>query len=143
MEQNTIALLKECSSGCKMAIASIEQVRDYVEDAKLRDKILAYNQKHEELQIRIRQLLSQYNEEDKDPSLLAEWGSKMKIGMKMNMHPEDNQVAKLMMDGCNMGIQSVKEYLNQYDDASKEAKEVAKELVKAEEDFMIAMEEYL
>ncbi|MDO5155018.1 MAG: hypothetical protein Q4D51_03540 [Eubacteriales bacterium] len=143
MDANTIELLKECSSGCKMAIDSISQIRDYVQDAKLRELLMAYNQKHVELQTKIRQLLGQCDEEDKDPSLMAEWCSKMKISMKMNMHPDDHQVAKLMMDGCNMGIQSVSEYVNKYPDASPQAQDVAKELIKAEEDFMIEMKEFV
>lgn len=143
MDANTVELLQECSAGCKMAVDSISQVKDYVQSAKLRDLMNAYNQKHEEYQIRIQQLLSEYNEEDKDPSLMAEIGSKMKITMKMNMHPEDHQVAKLMMDGCNMGIQSVSEYVNKYPNASKEVQDLAKEIIKAEEDFMVEMKEFV
>lgn len=48
-----------------------------------------------------------------------------------------------MMDGCNMGIQSVCEYENKYESASKEAKDTAHELVKIEKDFMEKMERFL
>jgi len=143
MEANTVELLQECSAGCKMAVDSISQVKDYVQSAKLRDLMNAYNQKHEEYQIRIQQLLGECNEEDKDPSMMAELGSRMKITMKMNMHPDDHQVAKLMMDGCNMGIQSVSEYVNKYPNASKEVQDLAKEMIKAEEDFMEEMKEFV
>lgn len=143
MDANTVELLQECSAGCKMAIDSISQVQDYVKNPKLRNLMDAYNQKHDELQVRIRQLLGEYREEDKEPSMMAELGSKMKITMKMNMHPDEHQVAKLMMDGCNMGIQSVSEYVNKYTDASKEAQDIAKELIKAEEDFMIEMKQFV
>ena len=34
MEEQTGKLLKECSSGCKMAINSLNQVRDFVKDEK-------------------------------------------------------------------------------------------------------------
>ena len=61
----------------------------------------------------------------------------------MMMHDDDHQIAKLMMDGCNMGIQSVSEYLNKYAGASKEAVAKAKELIKIEEDFMKEMKEYV
>ena len=35
MDEQTKKLLKECSSGCKMAINSLNQVRDFVKDEKL------------------------------------------------------------------------------------------------------------
>lgn len=143
MDANTIELLKECSSGCKMAIDSISQVKAYVQDGDLNQLLVSYNETHQRLQEKIRKLLAQYGKDDEDPSLMAEWGAKMKIEMKMTMHPDDHQVAKLMMDGCNMGIQSVSEYVNKYPDASKEAQDVAKELIKAEEDFMVDMKKFV
>lgn len=143
MDVNTIEILKECSAGCKMAIDSIEQVKEYVSDEKLRKLMAAYRDKHEKLQEKIRQMLSQYGKDDEDPSFMAEMGAKMKIEIKMMMHPDEHQVAKLMMDGCNMGIQSVSEYVNKYPDASPEAQDAAKELIKAEEDFMEEMKAYV
>ncbi|MDE5779635.1 MAG: PA2169 family four-helix-bundle protein [Lachnospiraceae bacterium] len=143
MDVNTIEILKECSSGCKMAIDSIEQVKEYVHDEKLNRLLVSYNEQHEKLLEKIRKLLAQYGKDDEDPSMMAEWCAKMKIEMKMTMHPDDHQIAKLMMDGCNMGIQSVSEYVNKYPDASPEAQDVAKELIKAEEDFMVEMKEFV
>ncbi len=56
---------------------------------------------------------------------------------------DGHQIAKLMMDGCNMGIQSISEYQNKYKEASKEATELAKKLVKTEENFMQEMKQFL
>ena len=143
MEANTIELLKECSSGCKMAIESIELVQGYVEDEKMKELLKAYRSKHDGLQEKICGLLSQYGKADEKPKAIAEWMSKLMIEMKMMLHKDEHQAAKLMMDGCNMGIQSVSEYVNKYRDASPEAKDVAKELVKAEEDFMEEMKQFV
>ncbi|HPF28988.1 MAG TPA: hypothetical protein PLZ77_02655 [Lachnospiraceae bacterium] len=62
---------------------------------------------------------------------------------KLMAEKDSHQIAKLMMDGCNMGIQSVSEYQNQYRNASKEALELAQKLVRAEEDFMEEMKQFL
>ena len=35
MEEQTLHILNECSSGCKMAIHSMQQVLEYVENEKL------------------------------------------------------------------------------------------------------------
>ena len=42
-----------------------------------------------------------------------------------------------------MGIQSVSEYLNQYPQASQEAKSLAKKLVETEEMFMKELKKFL
>ena len=59
------------------------------------------------------------------------------------MKNSDNQIAKVLMDGCNMGIQSIGEYMNEYTGASEEAKKIAKKLVKLEENFMSDLKKFL
>ncbi len=139
MEANTIQLLKECSSGCKMAAESVENVKDYVKTDKLRDLLDAYADKHREIEREVIGLLEDYGKEDEDPSKMAEMCSWFDIKVKMLMHSDEHQIAKLMMDGCNMGIQSLSEYVNKYPDASKESQNLAKKLIKVEEDFMKEM----
>ncbi|MDE7252529.1 MAG: hypothetical protein K2O32_06265 [Acetatifactor sp.] len=143
MDANTVQLLKECSSGCQMGMASVKKMREYVEDPKLNNLLEAYGEKHRGLEGRISGILSKYGEEESAPSKMAEAMANMEMSMKMFMHPDDHEVAKLMMDGCNMGIQSVSEYVNKYPDASKESQDVAKDLIKIEEDFMQEMKGFV
>ena len=56
---------------------------------------------------------------------------------------DNNQIAKIMMNGCNMGIQSISEDINKYSNASSESVSLAKKLVKAEENFMRDLERFL
>ena len=46
MEEQTLHILNECSSGCKMAIHSMQQVLEYVENEKLEQVIMAAERKH-------------------------------------------------------------------------------------------------
>lgn len=57
MEEQTRKLLKECSSGCKMAINSLNQVRDFVKDEKLHQLLDEYDKKHKALEEDISRLL--------------------------------------------------------------------------------------
>jgi len=143
MDVNTIELLKECSSGCQMAMESVKQVRAYTKAEKLNNLLESYGEKHRGLEKEISQALAQYGKVESEPKKMAEFMSWMDIQIKMFMHPDDSQAAKLMMDGCNMGIQSVSEYVNKYPDASKESQELAKKLIKIEEDFMKEMKEFV
>lgn len=143
MNDDTIKLLKECSSGCKMAIESMRQVQEYVKDDSLRALLKEYQEKHETIENEVSELLHQVNEADKKPDTMASAFSWFTTEMKMLMHDDSHQIAKIMMDGCNMGIQSVCEYQNKYDQAEEESTRTARKLVKLEEDFMQKLKGYL
>lgn len=143
MASQTVELLKECNSGCKMAINSIDQIMDYVKDAKQMELIHSYEKKHENLEKRIGEQLMLNGALEEEPGLMASAMSWVSTEMKMMMNQNDSQAAKIMMDGCNMGIQSVAEYLNKYIDASNESRELAKELLRMEEAFMKDMRQFL
>ena len=52
MEKQTVELLKECNSGCKMGINSMNQVREYVMDEKLAKVLKEYDENRLRKQIR-------------------------------------------------------------------------------------------
>ena len=143
MNEDTTQLLKECNSGCKMAIESMEQVEGKIQDSRLKGIIDAYKDKHEQIQSRTAHLLWNGGEKEKEPGAMASAMSKMSTGIKMAYSGGSHQAAKIMMDGCNMGIQSICEYENDYGNASEEAKEIAHSLVKMEKEFMAEMEQFL
>ena len=47
--QNTIELLKECDAGTKMAVASIDEVLDFVHDDNLKNLLTESKEHHETL----------------------------------------------------------------------------------------------
>ncbi len=143
MGASTIELLKECSSGCYMAMESVKKMREYTKDSELNNLLEAYGEKHRKLEGKIAEQLKNCGKEESAPSKMAEVMARTEMGMKMFMHPDDHQVAKIMMDGCHMGIQSVSEYVNKYPDASGESKEVARQLIKIEEELMQEMKGFV
>jgi hypothetical protein len=52
------------------------------------------------------------------------------------MNDNTHKIAEIMIDGCHMGIKSLSEYINKYKAASQESLELAKKLVKIEQEFM-------
>ncbi len=142
MEDQTIKLLKECSSGCKMAVKSIRQVKEYA-DEKLERILDAYDKKHRDLDGETDQLLDEYGKTMEEPSIMATAFAWMETEMKLLVHGDDHQIAKLMMDGCNMGIQKISEYINKFTNASQKSMELAQKLVKVEEDFMEEMKAFV
>ena len=69
--------------------------------------------------------------------------SRVKTGVKTTMESGDATIADLITDGCNMGIKSLHKYLNQYEKAEKNAKEMAKQIIEIEEKLRSEVAEYL
>lgn len=143
MKDHTVRLLKECDSGCKMAVSSMEQILSYVSDEKLKKTIENYEQKHQDMEYEAFKQLRELDEYGKEPDKMASAFSKVSTDMKMMMKGDDKQAAKIMMDGCNMGIQSICGFKNQYAGASKESMALADRLIRTEETFRDEMKAYL
>lgn len=143
MNQDTINLLKECNSGCKMATNSIEQVLPNITDEKLKSIIMNYNDKHIKIGDECHQMLKESLEEEQDPPVMAKAFSWISTEMKLIINNDTHKIADLMIDGCNMGIKSVSEYINKYNFSSEESKHLAKKLVGMEQEFMNELLEYL
>ena len=136
-------LLKECSSGCKMAINSLNQVRDFVKDEKLHQLLDQYDKKHKELEEEIGSALEKSGEKEMDPNPAAAMFSRLTTDVKLMLHDDSSQIAKLLMDGCNMGIQSIGKFLNEYKEASFESRSLAKKLVHMDEQLMKELKPFL
>lgn len=143
MQEDTRKLLQECNSGCKMAINSMNQIQDYVTDEGLTKLILDSKERHEKLEAESAKLLEEHGEYEKDPGVMASAMSWLTTEMKMLVKRSDTEIAKIMMNGCNMGIQTIAEKSHEYANASEESKKLAERLVKEEEDFMEKLKEYL
>ena len=143
MDANTIELLTECSSGCHMAMDSVKKMRQYAEDPELNHLLENYGEKHRRLEGKIADLLEKYGERESAPDRMVAMMAGMEMHAKMFMHPDDKQVARIMMDGCNMGIQSVSGYLNRYSHASTESRKLAEELICIEEEFARTMRRFV
>lgn len=120
MEEQTLHILNECSSGCKMAIHSMQQVLEYVENEKLEQVIMAAERKHKEIAARTAKALTCYGEKGKKPGAAAETFAWLTTEMKMLIRDDSSQIAKIMTNGCNMGIQSIMEVLNENPEADRE-----------------------
>ena len=59
------------------------------------------------------------------------------------MDESDATIADLITDGCNTGVKSLSRYLNQYQAADEETKDIAKKLIKQEEELSIHMRSFL
>ena len=143
VEQDTIRLLRECDAGIKMGVDSIGDVLGHVKDKKFRTVLTDCKVEHEKLQQEIDLLLQKYHDDGKAPNAIAKSMSRMKTNMKLAMEDTDATVAGLMTDGCNMGVKSLNQYLNQYKAADEVSKDITKRLINLEEQLTHDIRSYL
>ena len=141
--KDTIHLLKECDAGSKMAVTSLDEVMESVQDEKLKKLLKKSKDHHEKLGNEIHSVLLDYHSEEKDPNPMAKSMSWLKTNMKMSMDKSDATVADLLTDGCNMGIKSLYKYKNQYPAAEDKVKNLCDNLIDIERELRKDLRDYL
>lgn len=143
IEKDTIRLLRECDAGVKMGISSIDDVLDRVSDSGFKEKLSVCRDKHERIDGEIQSLLDRYGDDGKEPNPMAKGMSWIKTNTMLALDDCDATVADLMTEGCNMGVKSLSKYLNQYEAASEETKDIAKKLIAVESTLTQDIRQYL
>lgn len=143
MTEHTTKLLEDCNSGCKMAINSISQICDYIEGDEFISLVRNYKLKHENLEIESSNLLLENGKFEKEPNPIVSGISWFTTEMKLMIRDDNHQSAKLLMDGCNMGIQTISESVNKYTNADFKSLDLASDLIKLEESFMKDLKKHL
>ncbi len=143
INDDTIELLKECNAGIKMGVSSIEDVYDKIENDEFK-AILDNNKKeHQKLGSETHEMLNDYHDSGKEPNPMAKGMSWIKTNVMLSMNESDETVADLLTDGCNMGVKSLNKYLNKYKAAEERAKDIAKRLIRLEDDLAKDIRVYL
>ncbi len=140
---DTIRLLHEVNSGCKMATNSMEQVMEFVNEQRFKEVLDKYNQKHISIGDRAHSALESENSNEQDPGKAAEMFSWITTEVKLMLKADTHTIAKIMMDGCNMGIQSICKFRNEFSDADNKATKLADELIKTEEEFAKELQNFI
>ena len=63
--------------------------------------------------------------------------------MKLMIHENTSEISKIIMNGCNMGIQSIREQMSKYKGAEEDAVKLANKLIKLEEDMFSDAKEFI
>ena len=131
MDTSTYEILKECNSGCRMALNSIEQLAVYLKSQELQDLFCKYKEDYEKM------------EKESIRFSEAETFAWISAEVKMMLNDDSSKIAEMMIDGANMGIKSITEKLNRYPEAEKESISLAKKFEKTCEKLIQDMKKYL
>ena len=133
INEDTIKLLRECNAGIKMGISSVDEVLDNVKNEELKNILIRCKEEHEQLGSETRDILNDYHDSGKDPNPIAEGMSWIKTNFRLAVDDSDSVIADLITDGCNMGVKSLRRYLNQYEGAEEKVKDLTNRLICIEE----------
>lgn len=143
IQEDTIKLLRECDSGIKMGVASIDEVESYVNNKEFLNLLNVCKHEHDKLKDEIQVLLDKYQDDGKDPNPMAKGMSWIKTNVMLVINESDETIADLMTDGCNMGVKSLNKYLNKYKAADEVSKDITKRLINLEEKLAIDIRKFL
>ena len=143
MDEQTRKLLEECSSGCKMAVNSLDQITGYIKDSNLKKLVENYISRHKDLEAEAVKALQDSGNDAKDPGALSSAFAWFTTEMKLTFNDDNTRIAKLLMDGCNMGIQTLGERMNTLNQADSGAQSLARKIIKAEQELMKELQAFL
>lgn len=126
-----------------MGVSSIDDVLKYVKDEKLKAILKDNRDDHMSLDSDLQKLLEKYKDEGKEPNPVAKGMSWIKTNVKLAFNESDHTIAELITDGCNMGIKSLGQYLNEYEAADEDSKNICKKLINLEEELATQIREFL
>lgn len=140
---DTTSLLKECNSGVKMGVASLQNVIGHVKNQHMKKILISCKETHERLGNETHELLNKYHKDDEEPSPMAKSMSWLKTNLSLAIHDSDQKIANLITDGCNMGIKSLNMYLNQYKGAEETVKDITSRLINSEKKLVDDLTKFL
>lgn len=143
MNKDSIIVLQKCISGCKMAVKSMDQLVEYTEDKNLRHTIMLYKKKHDDIKEQCTDLLPEAYEKTEEPGVISSTVSWFTIEMKMIVKNDNHNITKILMNGCNTGIQSLSQDLNNHPDASEQASRMVRHLIQLEEKFIDDLKSFI
>ncbi|MGN1266702.1 MAG: hypothetical protein ACI4UH_02075, partial [Dorea sp.] len=88
-------------------------------------------------------MLKQYNSDEKEPNIMSKGMSWLKTNFKLGMDDSTSVAANLITDGCNMGVKSLRKFINEYPSAKRPAVDVCNRLIALEETLAKDLQEYL
>lgn len=143
INEDTVYLLRECNSGTQMAVYSLNEVLEKVQNPQLKEILSSSKEQHEKLGNELHALLRECGDTTKEPSPMAKGMSWIKTNAKLAIDDSDKVCADLITDGCNMGSKTVQRYLNKYPAADNRVREKAEELIQIEEALTCQLKIYL
>lgn len=148
MEKTTTAekeVLTKLYKNAKMGEDSVSKLLTKVSDAGLKKSMTEQKEAYCDYAKRIKMMLSERGEEAKEEAPFVKFWSSIGIAMNTMMDASASHVAEMMIEGSTMGVTDTTKLINEYEKSHdcKEVIELAREIVRFEQDNIEKMKKYL
>ena len=110
---------------------------------RAREIIDKYYDAHTKLRVDCREELDRFDADEKEPNFLQRLHQVVQTKVRMKIDNDKSQAAKILTKGCNMGIESLSEYINEYDCADDGSMKIADRSRDLEETMVGDLEAFL
>lgn len=138
-----IEFLNAIYENAKMGIVGIEEIKNDINGQDLLKIINEQKNDYYSICTKAMKLLSLRDAERKNVSPIAKIMTFMDARMKLIRDDSDSNIAKMMIDGSNMGIIKLNERLNNYKGDNKKIINLAKELIEVEQRNLTNLKKFL
>ncbi|HEX3037724.1 MAG TPA: hypothetical protein VHO94_01865 [Oscillospiraceae bacterium] len=136
-------LLEEIYKATKMGFEATQLVIPKVEDTGLRDDIKVQRDCYEDFAEKSEEMLKQSGKKPEEKGAMKKatlWGA---IQLNTLADTTTEHLAEIMINGTTMGIVDLTKKLNDLDDSDAEAKKLALDYLKREEEHIDALKKHL
>ena len=138
-----IELLNFIYQNAKMGIVGIDNIKSSIKDKELLKLIKEQENDYYAICTKAIKYLSLSNSERKNVNMMAKAMTYMDAKKKLMKDSSSSNIAKMMMEGNNIGIIAITEKLNNYKDVNKKIVKLAKDLLKIEQRNLENLKQYL
>ena len=136
-------IFREIVRNTAMGVQSIDDIIDYIECDKLKNLVLSQKEVMQDFYQKAKSEISEKELCDSKANPIQRM--MLKAGVKMNagINNKPTHLASMLIDGYNMGIESVQKCINELSRGGVEVPELAKDLMKAYDKNIKALRAYL
>ena len=136
-------IMKEIVRNTAMGAQSVDNIIDHIESEKLKNLLLKQKEVMEDFYQKASAELSEQELEDAKTNPMQQFMLKAGVKMNVGFNNSSSHIATMMIDGYNMGIESVQKCINELSRDGVEVPSLARDLMKVYDKDIKELREYL
>lgn len=143
MEHQERCVLDGFYKNAAVGVDATASILSKVQQSGLREELCKQLKYYEEQKQTVRQQMQEYHMQPTETGAMAKLCSNMSIQMRTLGGASTSEIAKLMVEGTNMGIIQLTQVMHSHPDINDKLKRQGKAIVRHEEAYMERLKAYL
>ncbi len=143
MKNKNVEILNSLYQNTSMGITALEKIIPKVKDKSLKGELQAQLKNYNKQNERIIQAIYSYDATPKDINSYAKTSADIGISMNTMLSTSPGHIAKMMIQGTDMGIIDINKTLNEYTGIEQNVINQAKDMLTDEQKYIDKLKKYL